>query len=74
MSDKVHTPQVPAAPAFSANKYGRYSDLALALQVSRQTIYRWVKLDPTFPQPIKRGNTVLFDMAKVEAWLNGEGV
>lgn len=66
--------QTQSAPAFSANKYGRYSDLVLALQVSRQTIYRWMKLDPTFPQPLKRGNTVLFDMAAVEAWLNGEGV
>ncbi|WP_420094965.1 helix-turn-helix transcriptional regulator [Denitrificimonas caeni] len=66
--------QAPVAPAFSNRKFGRYSDLVEALQVSRQTIYRWVKLDPTFPQPLKRGNTVLFDMAAVEAWLNGEGV
>ncbi len=72
MSNKVNMPQAPVAPAFSAKKYGRYTDLVLALQVSRQTIYRWVKLDPTFPQPIKRGNTVLFDMAAVDAWLNGE--
>lgn len=70
MSDKVNAPQVPVAPAFSAKKYGRYSDLVEALQVSRQTVYRWVKNDPTFPKPIKRGNTVLFNMAEVEAWLN----
>ncbi|HZJ92955.1 MAG TPA: helix-turn-helix domain-containing protein [Thiopseudomonas sp.] len=66
--------QAPAAPAFSTKKYGRYSDLVEALQVSRQTVYRWVRNDSTFPQPIKRGNTVLFDMAAVDAWLNGEGV
>ena len=73
MSDKVNAPQVPVAPAFSAKKFGRYSDLVEALAVSRQTIYRWSK-DPTFPQPIKRGNTVLFNMSAVESWLNGEGV
>ena len=72
MSDKVNTPQAPVAPAFSAKKFGRYSDLVEALQVSRQTIHRWHTTDPTFPKPIKRGNTVLFDMAAVEAWLNGE--
>lgn len=74
MSDKVNTPQAPVAPAFSAKKYGRYSDLVEALQVSRQTVYRWVKNDSTFPKPIKRGNTVLFNMAEVDAWLNVEGV
>lgn len=58
-------------PAFSNKKFGRYSDLVDALQVTRQTIHRWSK-DPAFPQPVKRGNTVLFDMAAVEAWLTGE--
>lgn len=72
MSDKVKMPQT--APAFSNKKFGRYSDLVEALQVTRQTIHRWSAKDPTFPKPIKRGNTVLFDMAAVEAWLNGEGV
>ena len=69
MSDKVNMPQTSAA--FSTRKYGRYSDLVEALQVTRQTIHRWSVKDPTFPQPLKRGNTVLFDMAAVEAWLNG---
>ena len=74
MSDKVNTHRAPAvtAPAFSAKKYGRYSDLVDALQVTRQTIHRWAMTDPDFPQPIKRGQTVLFNMAAVEAWLNGE--
>lgn len=71
MSDKVSMPQAPVAPAFSNKKFGRYSDLVDGLQVTRQTVHRWSK-DPTFPKPIKRGNVVLFDMAKVEAWLNGE--
>ncbi len=76
MSDKVKVPEVQAkvAPAFSAKKYGRYSDLVLALQVTRQTIYRWSTQDPTFPQPLKRGHTVLFNMAEVESWLEGESV
>lgn len=69
MSDKVNMPQTSAA--FSNKKFGRYSDLVEALQVTRQTIHRWSVKDPTFPKPIKRGNTVLFDMAAVEAWLNG---
>ena len=73
MSDKkVNTPQAPVAPAFGNKKFGRYSDLVDELQVTRQTVHRWSK-DPAFPKPIKRGNVVLFDMAKVEAWLNGEG-
>ncbi len=72
MSDKVNMPQT--APAFSNKKFGRYSDLVEALQVTRQTIHRWSVNDPTFPKPIKRGNTVLFNMSAVEAWLNGEGV
>lgn len=54
-------------PAFNT-KYARYKDLTDAFQVTRQTIYRWSK-DKTFPKPVKRGNVVLFDIAKVEAWL-----
>lgn len=60
-------------PVFSSKKYGRYADLVDGIGVTRQTIHRWHTTDPTFPKPIKRGSTVLFDMAKVEAWLNGEG-
>ncbi len=74
MSDKTKAPdtQTQAAPAFSAKKYGRYADLVEALQVTRQTIHRWHTTDPTFPKPLKRGSTVLFNMAEVDSWLNGE--
>lgn len=74
MSDKVNMPQTSVAPAsaFSTRKYGRYSDLVEEFQVTRQTIHRWSVKDPTFPKPFKRGNTVIFDMAAVEAWLSGK--
>lgn len=52
------------------SKYGRYKDLTAALDVSRTTIWRWID-QPGFPKPVKRGNTVLFDIAAVEAWLEG---
>ena len=69
MSNLIATAATPRTPF--ATRYGRYSDLILALQVSRVTIWRWTQ-EPDFPKPIKRGNTVLFDIEAVEAWLNGE--
>lgn len=53
-----------------SSKYGRYKDLCAALGVSRTTLWRWSR-KPDFPKPIKRGNTVLFDIDAVEAWLEG---
>ena len=61
----AHNPQ----RTFST-KYGRYKDLCEAFSVSRTTLWRWID-EPGFPKPIKRGNTVLFDVAAVEAWLAG---
>lgn len=50
-------------------KYGRYKDLCEAFGVSRTTVWRWIK-EPGFPDPVKRGRIVLFDIAAVDAWLN----
>jgi len=55
------------------SKYGRYKDLCDALGIGRTTLWRWSN-QPGFPKPIKRGNTVLFDIAAVEAWLEGASV
>lgn len=61
--------QEPTARTFQT-RYGRYKDLCDALGIVRSTLWRWSE-QPGFPKPIKRGNTVLFDIAAVEAWLEG---
>ena len=38
-------------------------------QVSTMTLWRW-RQDPAFPQPLQRGQVVLYDIAAIEAWLN----
>lgn len=42
------------------------------LGVSRETIRRWVRDDPTFPKPYKAGTSrqsaVYFDYAELKAW------
>lgn len=40
-------------------------------QISIMTLHRWSK-QPEFPQPLKRGQIVLYDTAAIESWLNGE--
>ena len=42
-------------------------------QVSTMTLWRWAQ-SSDFPQPLKRGQVVLYDIAAIEAWLNGESV
>lgn len=37
-------------------------------QISHMTLFRWRKQDG-FPQPLKRGNVVLYDIAAIESWL-----
>lgn len=63
-----HGPHGPLS--IFCTKYGRYKDLCGALGISRMTLWRWSN-EPDFPKPIKRGNTVLFDIAAVQAWLEG---
>ena len=46
---------------------------AAHFKISVMTLWRW-RQDPAFPQPLQRGQVVLYDIAAIEAWLNGEGV
>lgn len=70
----VITPVAQGSPRIAfANKYGRYKDLCAALNISRTTLWRWIE-QPGFPKPLKKGNTVLFDIEAVEAWLEGGGI
>lgn len=73
MNNAAVTVQKNTLPRTFKTKYGRYKDLCEAFSVSRTTIWRWID-EPGFPRPIKRGNTVLFDIAAVEAWLEGGNV
>lgn len=67
----ISAPVAPHNPPRTfATKYGRYKDLCQDLGITRTTLWRWID-EPGFPKPIKRGNTVLFDVAAVEAWLTG---
>lgn len=49
----------------------RPKQAAAHFQISTMTLHRWRK-QPNFPQPLKRGSIVLYDLAAIEAWLNGE--
>ena len=51
----------PAKPAQAAEHF----------KITRQTLWRWSKQDG-FPQPLKRGRVVRYNIAAIEAWLNGE--
>jgi len=37
--------------------------------ISQMTLWRWRKC-PKFPQPLKRGRIVLYDIAAIEQWLS----
>ena len=62
-------PRLQGSPAkLFTTKYGRYKDVCAALSISRTTLWRWGQISG-FPKPIKRANTVLFDLEAIEAWL-----
>lgn len=48
----------------------RTKPTAAHFQISEMTLWRWRQED-TFPKPLKRGRTVLYDLAAIEQWLNG---
>lgn len=50
----------------------RPKQTAAHFQVSLMTLHRWRK-QHEFPQPLKRGRVVLYDIAAIDAWLAGEG-
>lgn len=39
-------------------------------QISTMTLWRWCQ-QADFPQPLKRGQVVLYDVAAIEQWLTG---
>lgn len=49
----------------------RPKQTAAHFQISVMTLWRWAQC-PTFPQPLKRGQVVLYDLQAIESWLNGE--
>lgn len=50
-----------------------YNTVALSLDLSREGLRKLQKRDPTFPKPIKLGESrqaaVFFDAKELEAWL-----
>lgn len=48
----------------------RPKQTAAHFQVSHMTLHRWGKQEG-FPQPLKRGQVVLYDVAAIAAWLAG---
>lgn len=48
----------------------RPKQTAAHFQVSHMTLHRWRK-QKGFPQPLKRGSVVLYDVAAITAWLAG---
>jgi predicted DNA-binding transcriptional regulator AlpA len=47
----------PAAPnaTHTPAKYARVREVAMRYSVCEPTIWRWIRLDPEFPRPIKLG-------------------
>ena len=46
----------------------RPAQTAKHFNISPMTLHRWRKQDG-FPQPLKRGQIVLYDIAAIEQWL-----
>ena len=51
--------------------FTRPTQTAGELQSSIMTLHRWLNRDD-FPQPLKRGQVVLYDVAAIASWLAGE--
>lgn len=51
----------------------RPKQTAAHFQVSLMTLHRWRKQEG-FPQPLKRGNIVLYNLEAIDSWLAGEDV
>ena len=48
---------------------GRPAETAEYFQISLMTLYRWSKAKG-FPQPLKRGKIVLYNLPDIAAWLS----
>ena len=55
-----------------------YNSVALALDLSREGLRKLVMRDPTFPRPLKLGESrqaaVFFDAQEVEQWLENKKI
>lgn len=49
-------------------KLQRTEGTAKYFQISKMTLWRWAQ-EAKFPKPLKRGNTVLYNIEKIEQWL-----
>ncbi len=57
--------------AVSPVNFARPKQTAGHFQICIMTLHRW-REQPGFPQPLKRGQVVLYDIAAITAWLAGE--
>ena len=57
------------AQTLKATTLSRPKQTAEHFQISIMTLHRWSK-QSGFPQPLKRGQIVLYDTAAIESWLN----
>ncbi len=46
----------------------RPKQTAAHFNISAMTLWRWCQ-SPSFPQPMRRGQVVLYDIAAITAWL-----
>lgn len=52
-----------------SHTYCSDTQLALRYSVHRSTLWRWVKTDPTFPQPVKlSAGCTRWKLSEIEAW------
>lgn len=56
--------------ASSATILSRPPETAKHFKVSHMTLLRW-RNQEGFPQPLKRGRVVLYNIAEIEQWLEG---
>lgn len=52
------------------NTLARPKQTAGHFQISVMTLHRWRQREG-FPQPLKTGRVVLYDLAAIESWLQG---
>ncbi len=52
-----------------AARFARVEPTAEYLDLSRWTIYKTMRVDPTFPRGAKVGGVRMFDLDAIDAWL-----
>lgn len=72
---KTHKSNTPTQGHFDKQvktaRRTRPKQTAAYFQISVMTLWRW-RQNSTFPQPLKRGQVVLYDIASIEQWLAQE--